>query len=291
MAETELQKFVSQQKRLLELELRADDEQSDTTRKDAREDGGSIFLRNVEVVDVSVGLYGRTVVCFGPHATSHIDLNGRNNNDGKSDKTSSSVSLLEAHRLSVGDDVEILPKNGKGTHGANIKSVGGVVCAVDDFSISVALEDKKRQTSGGKNAPNSMKKGYVEDADEDNEILGGTPPYTLVPRSGVEVHQKMVSALEELGRYGVNHPIAGDIIRSAFELNFSPKGDDNNLSRSKIQELERECNIESTKLDYSQKEAVTFALHSDYPISLIHGPPGTGELELCCLVTLFYHHL
>jgi len=44
-------------------------------------------------------------------------------------------------------------------------------------------------------------------------------------------------------------------------------------------------------LDYSQREAVIFALHSDYPISLIHGPPGTGELELCCHFTLFYHRL
>ncbi|KAL3798381.1 hypothetical protein HJC23_005034 [Cyclotella cryptica] len=275
-ADTALQKFISEQKRLLELELRADEEQSDNSRISAREDGGTFTLRNVNVVDVSVGLYGRTVVSFGPHTTSHIGPNGRNNSDEQSDNRVSPppLPILEAHRLTVGDDVEILPKNGHRGHGTKTKRVGGVVCAVDDFSISVALADKKRQISAGKNASNSTKKVDYEDVDEDSDMLGGPPPYTLVPRSGVEIHQKIVSALEELGRYGTNHPIAGDIILSAFD---SSKRYDNNFSRSEIDELQKECNLASTKLDYSQREAVIFALHSDYPISLIHGPPGTGK--------------
>jgi hypothetical protein len=92
----------------------------------------------------------------------------------------------------------------------------------------------------------------------------------------VEVHQKMVSALDELERHGVNHPIAGNIIISAFEPNNCPTGDSFEMSKERLEELEKEFNLAATKLDYSQKEAVLFALSSNSPISLIHGPPGTG---------------
>jgi hypothetical protein len=124
--------------------------------------------------------------------------------------------------------------------------------------------------------------------DEDSDMLGGIGPYTLVPRSGVEVHQKMVSALDELGKHGVNHPLAGNVILAAFEpTNISSVGPDTEMSKIRIEQLEKECNLASTKLDYSQKEAVVFALNSTSPISLIHGPPGTGECAFCnrCLST------
>jgi hypothetical protein len=266
LAETSLQHFVSQQKHLLELELRSDEDQDGTTGKDGKEDGGGFFLRHVDVIDTSVGLYGRTVVSFG---SCRVDSNGKD--DGNSGK-SSSRPMLDAHRLTVGDDIEILPKNGKG--GSKTKRVGGVVCSVDDYSISIALEDKKRQYAKGKNG--SKKQGDDNDADEDIEMLGGNAPYTLVPRSGVEVHQKMVSALDELERHGVNHPIARNIIISAFEPNNCPTGDSFEMSKERLEELEKEFNLAATKLDYSQKEAVLFALSSNSPISLIHGPPGTG---------------
>jgi hypothetical protein len=272
-AETKLQQFVAQQKRLLELELHADQEEGSIAGKD--NDGGGFFLRNVDVVDTSVGLYGRTVVSFGQHAS----------NDGGSDSTkcnggeSRSHPLLDAHRLTVGDEVEILPKNGKSSTSTKTKRVGGVVCAVDDYSISIALEDKKRQSSAEKK---NIKKNESEDVDEDSDMLGGTPPYTLVPRSGVEVHQKMIVALDDLEKYGVNHPVAGNVILSAFEPNNRPLEADNELTTSRIEELEKEYNLTTTKLDYSQKEAIVFALNSNSPISLIHGPPGTGEMIFIC---------
>ena len=258
-AETKLQQFISQQRRLLELELHADEEQDNASIRE--NDGGGFYLRNVDVIDTSVGLYGRTVISFGQTSTN-------NGNNGNSD---TSKSLLAAHRLTAGDEIEILPKN----KGAKSKQrVGGVVCAVDDYSISIALEDKKRQSN---NAKSSVKKNESEDIDEDSDMLGGSGPYTLVPRSGVEVHQKMMSALDQLEKHGVNHPIAGDIILSAFEPNNAPIGADGEMPSVRLEELEEECNLASTKLDYSQKEAVVFALNSNAPISLIHGPPGTGE--------------
>jgi len=276
-AEINLQQFVSLQKRLLELELRADEEHDGNSGKDTIGDGGGFFLRNVDVIDTSIGLYGRTVVSFGQNTTTNFD-----SKDSEAKQVAAALSswpLLAAHRLTVGDEIEVLPKNAKTANSkTKSKRVGGVVCAVNDYSISIALEDKKRQSSNG--GKSSYKKNDVDDVelDEESDMLGGTPPYTLVPRSGVEVHKKMISALNEMEKYGVHHPIAGDIILSAFEPSNSLI--DDKMTKSRIEELENEYNLSSTKLDYCQKEAIIFALNSKSPISLIHGPPGTGECTL-----------
>eukprot|EP00956_Cyclotella_meneghiniana_P023782 scaffold46891_cov23-Cyclotella_meneghiniana.AAC.1 len=282
-AETKLQHFVAQQKRLLTLELHADqDEATDINTKSS----SGFFLRNVDVIETSVGLYGRTVVLFGQNENTAV-VGISSSNDNTDNVSSSRRSLLNAHRLTVGDEIEILPKNGKGSRSSNTKAkrVGGVVCAVDDHSISIALEDRKQRHNPNNNSNNigkqSSKKSSEneqQDLDEESDMLGGSPPYTLVPRSGVEVHQKMIASLDELEKYGVHHPVAGDVILSAFEPSHIPIGADTDLmTEARMDELEKEYNLANTKLDYSQKEAVVFALDSQYPISLIHGPPGTGK--------------
>eukprot|EP00956_Cyclotella_meneghiniana_P038025 scaffold147867_cov49-Cyclotella_meneghiniana.AAC.1 len=284
-AETKLQHFVTQQKRLLTLELHADqDEATDINTKS----NSGFFLRNVDVIETSVGLYGRTVVLFGQNENTAVGISSSNNN---SDNVSSSSrrSLLDAHRLTVGDEIEILPKNGKGSRSSspNAKRVGGVVCAVDDHSISIALEDRKQRHNNlnnnnnsniGKQSSKKSSENEQQDLDEESDMFGGSPPYTLVPRSGVEVHQKMIASLDELEKYGVNHPVAGDVILSAFEPSRISLGADTDpMTKTRTDELEKEYHLANTKLDYSQKEAVVFALDSQYPISLIHGPPGTGK--------------
>ena len=52
------------------------------------------------------------------------------------------------------------------------------------------------------------------------------------------------------------------------------------ITRSRIDSLESESNLASSRLDYSQREAVVMALHSNSPIYLIHGPPGTGKTSI-----------
>ena len=293
-AEVALQDFVSKQKQLLESELRAEEDSAAKTteinpKKDSGRDGGFI-LRNIDVLDTSVGLYGRTVVSFG-NSTQELKESSDNdtsNNDTanlSSSRASQQPLLLPAHRLTVGDEVQILPNNGKGARTTDKKSkhAGGVICAVDDVSISVALSsnnvsNNKKQSSGkdsNKNQGKKSKKEVIPDDDDEGDMLRGNAPYALIPRSNVEVHQKMVSALDQLERFGVDHPIAGDIVMAAFEPN-NPKHNIE-LTRSRIETLEDECNLKSTRLDYSQREAVVVALHSNSPISLIHGPPGTGK--------------
>ena len=255
-AEVGLQQFVATQKRLLALELRAEEEVSLTSsstasgRSDNEGDRG-FFLRNVAVIDVSIGLYGRTVVSFG--------------ND------SAETKLLQSHRLTVGDEVAILAKNGKGSQLQSLskksKSIGGVICTVSDFGISVALfgDSKQKQQPGAKDTT-------PDTVDDDLEMLGGPPPYSIVPKSSAEVHRKMVLALDNLEREGVNHPIAREIIAAAFDPN-NPKYNVD-LPRDRVEALESEYNLDSSTLDYSQKEAIIFALSSGCPINLIHGPPG-----------------
>ena len=263
MATAAISQFTTQQKRLLDLELHAD---NDLTQD---RDSGGFSLPNVHIIDTSVGLYGRTVISFGSNQTSNDESQASN------------TPLLPAHRLTVGDEIEILPKN----NGKNKARASGVVCAMDDHSISIALSEKKRQpTSLKKSVKKNEKDIPVNSLQEDEELLGNGP-FTLIPRSGVEVHKKMVMALEELEKYGVDHPIAGEIISAAFDVsNHLQPGNnlygDDEMTKARMEELEREYQLESTRLDYSQKEAVVFALNSRCPISLIHGPPGTGELGL-----------
>ena len=292
-AEVSLREFVSKQQRLLELELRSEEEEENKTpgnKDDGRIDGGYV-LRSLDVIDTSVGLYGRTVVSFGSAPQSLPEL-AQSGTDPPSQNKWASRQFLPAHRLTVGDEVQILPKNGKGAsrgndsrNGKKSRRVGGVVSAVDDYTISIALSGggdnfgNRQQNSGNDTRQKQGKKSdkkEAEDADDDGELFGGPPPYSLVPRSNVEVHQKMTMALEKLERHGVNHPIAGNIIMAAFDLNTNSK-QAVGISQTRMETLEKELNLSSTRLDYSQKEAVMLALDSECPISLIHGPPGTGE--------------
>jgi len=271
-AEVALQEFVATQKRLLELELRAEEDASTISGADNEADRG-FFLRNVDAIDTSIGLYGRTVVTFGNVSTEPSP----NNKD--TDKNASSK-LLPSHRLTVGDEVAILAKNGKVSQRQSSK-VGGVICASDDASISVALfGNSKHQRTGG--AKDKKKEASYhdnidddDDDDDDGEMLGGPPPYSIVQKSSAEVHRKMVLTLDNLERQGVNHSIAREIITAAFEPNNPKYRVD--LPSSRIEALESEYNLDSTNLDYSQKEAIILALSSNCPISLIHGPPGTGK--------------
>lgn len=269
-AEVALQEFVATQKRLLELELRAEEDSSNTIATSSRDNEADrgFFLRNVDVIDTSIGLYGRTVVTFGNASTDP--------------SSSSNVSkLLPSHRLTVGDEVAVLAKNGKGSQSQSSKkskSIGGVICASDETSISVALfgDSSKHQRTGGSK---DKKKETVDsdniDDDDDGEMLGGPPPYSIVPKSSAEVHRKMVLTLDNLEKQGVNHSIAREIITAAFEPNNPHYRND--LTSARVEALEKEYNLDTTNLDHSQKEAIIFALSSNCPISLIHGPPGTGK--------------
>lgn len=167
-------------------------------------------LSRLQAVELSVGLYGRTVVTLG-----------------KADED-----YLPVHRFTTGDEVEIRNKS-------NL-ILGGVVSAVTETSIAVALFGKEDPAQE-----------YFEDS-----------PFAVIPKSSVEVHNKMVSALKDLQAMGTNHPVAGRVIHALFQR------------AEVIADKEEEDTIQpfNKKLDSSQLEAISFALSSRRPIALIHGP-------------------
>jgi hypothetical protein len=183
------------------------------------------ILTKLESLQISVGLYGRTVVQLG---------------------RGSGEELLPVHTFTTGDEVEI--RNGNKA----ASTIGGVVCEVTETSLSVALFSS---SGGGK------KKGGGSDAS--TESFFDAPPYTIIPRSNAQVHEKMVSALSELRQHGIHHPVAGKVVEALFrKVEFPPCNDNDEPTFSPF----------NPRLDASQLAAISFALSSKRPVALIHGP-------------------
>jgi ATP-dependent RNA/DNA helicase IGHMBP2 len=240
MSDSIVAEFVAEQRELLNLEFEAD---SDETANTSRDERAAHILQNLEASDLSVGLYGRTVV--------ELSLVGDN---------AAGEVRLPAHRFTVGDEVQIRKQNKK-------NCPTGVISAVSDTFISVALSQKDYK--GGKDAKSQSKKKNGADDDEDEVGVFSQPPFSLVPMSSVQVHRKLVRALDVLEKQGAGHPIAGRIVEAMFNPE-SKFNEPETGARSEIQPF-------NPNLDQSQLEAISFALQSHRSIALIHGPPGTGK--------------
>jgi len=235
--------FVATQKNLLELELKAEEEEEKSIASSVRnaskndksddDERPSHVLRQLEASEISVGLYGRTMVTLTLM-------------DGKGE------ALLPAHRFSVGDEVEISKQKQSG----NRDNVGGVISTLTETNITIALFGK-RTAAGGDDE---------NDEDEEDSFLGA-PPLAVIPKSSVEVHRKLIKSLDELQRDGSDHKVAGHVVNALF-------GPAESFPQRTLTHIEPF----NTNLDASQVEAVSFALNSgERPVSLIHGPPGTGK--------------
>ena len=257
MTDSIIREFVSQQRELLELELNSEQDEAGKN-EDASSSQKTVALRQLEASEISVGLYGRTVV----------QLSLIRKDDNTSTKGGNSP-LLPAHRFKVGDDVEIQSKEFKKN-----KAKGGVISHVTDTSISVALFQSKGNNDNNKNndKKSSNKKANTgnDDEESDEAALVGSPPLTLLPKSSVEVHRKLISGLADLDRQGPNHPIAGPLIQALF----APPSSEHRTAPKRPVEPIQPFN---DNLDESQLEAISFCLQDHRPVSLIHGPPGTGK--------------
>eukprot|EP00980_Cylindrotheca_fusiformis_P000465 scaffold115_cov123-Cylindrotheca_fusiformis.AAC.5 len=239
MDDSIIHEFVAEQRELLELEFEADSNEADaaTNKSDAR---ASHIVPGLEASDISIGLYGRTVVRLSSLADNEV--------------------RLPAHRFTVGDEVQIRKQNLK-------NSPSGVISAVADTFIDVALFPNNSYKQGNNSKNQLNKKNDAGDDEEQVDILS-QPPFSLVPMSSVQVHRKMVSTLDVLDKQGTGHPIAGHIVSAMFHPDF--KDGQQSQTRTEIQPF-------NPNLDQSQLEAISFALRHDQKIALIHGPPGTGK--------------
>ena len=289
-ADAALRDFVSKQKGLLDAELRAEDVAGggNAAQADHGSRDGGFYLRDLAATDIAVGLYGRTLVTFGNDArdTKHDAAA-----DDDQPRAPSSRALLPAHRLTVGDEVQVFPNNGRRERsGGKSRQVGGVICAADDVGISVALFGGGKHgppTSGNDSTKKRGKKSRTEhergaEDGEEGDVLGGRPPYALLPAASVAVHDKMRAALDALARHGVAHPVAGAIVRAAFapppparatETTTALNAD---AARARADAGAEPGRRAATRLNAGQREAVAMALRVTSPVTLIHGPPGTG---------------
>lgn len=313
--DTLIHNYVSKQKRLLELELRAEEEEDEIIEQKERNRKKNVIkkdhdndineetkranriIRNLQVEEWSIGLMGRTVVSLVPikgeisHGSENDnndkEVDGKQQDDGESQdesetKTvksrqkhkSDSVIILPAHRITVGDEVEIISKNHynndmttNNRKNNRRRSFGGVVSAVTETMISIALYGNKNNV----NRSSSSSEKDEQDQSDETQILG-SPPLTIVPKSSIAVHKKMIQVLHRLESEGVNHPFAGKVIRGVFEPATLQPNDQNHNGDGK----ESTFTSFNPNLDQSQIDAIKFCLE-DRPISLIHGPPGTGK--------------
>ena len=270
MTDEALCKYVLNQRRLLELELHSEKEEEEegnkndnvssplNKRDETIQNMASRSLNNLQLDHFSVGLMGRTVIQLCP-IKSHPKISKAEKEGGTSKPRGH---LLPAHRLTVGDEVEIVPKNNKSSR----KSVGGVVSSLTDTTVSIALFSKGDGPTNNNTGDND---------EEEMNILGGLPPFSVLPRSSVAVHKKMTDALQELERHGLDHPIAGSILRAVFDPSSRSSFLGGGVSKPPAPQHNTFIPYNSN-LDESQLDAIKFALNEQRPISLIR------ELLLFC---------
>ena len=268
--ESKIHSYAENQKRLLELELRSEQDENEIANKE--EEGRSTrVLTNLEVDYLEVGLMGRTVVHFIPIAESIVGGNSESAGDGNLQSKTKKSPLLPAHRLTVGDEIEIVTKLSQATKlneaSSSGRNKGGVVSAVTDISISVSLFENNKRGGGRVDKKTSKGNGTIFSSGDDESDLVGAGPLSLVPRSSAEVHKKLVKSLDRLEKEGADHPYAGRVIRDIFH---GEKG-------QKVPTPNIEITPFNQNLDSSQIDAIRFALFGNQPVSLIHGPPGTGK--------------
>lgn len=249
--DTLIHTFCSKQREFLQLELLQSQDDNDNEQQQQN------VLHGLHVHDVSVGLYGKTLVQLTRQTTTE-------------------PVLLPAHRFTTGDQVELQSsRRGATNHpprssSSSTMTTGGIIHQVTDTMITVALFG---------NTSHTKKTTTNNDEEDDEDDVLGTPPLTLLPKSSIEVHKKLIAALDELEMHGINHPVAGTIIERVFQV--PPSSDDDTVlsptvpsSSSSFQDHHQE---QSSLLDDSQKEAIQMALSSQQPVALLHGPPGSGK--------------
>ena len=267
--ESKIHAYVEQQKRLLELELRSEQDENEITNKE--EEGRSTrVLRNLQVDYLEVGLMGRTVVHFIPIVESIADKND-SETDGYTKNKKDSLFLLPAHRLTVGDEVEIVTKLSQvkqNEASMSRRNKGGVISVVTDSSISVALFENNASGANKNDKKRTKSSSTSSSGGDDESDLVGAGPLSLVPRSSAEVHKKLIKSLDRLERDGADHVFAGRVIQDIF---MGESGTASTFTPT------AEMVAFNQNLDSSQTDAIRFALFGKQPISLIHGPPGTGK--------------
>jgi ATP-dependent RNA/DNA helicase IGHMBP2 len=271
--------FCRRQREWLDVELAADNAEHEQQEGglSSSEEGRAQGLHRLQVEDVSVGLYGRTVLRFVPMT---VTASSTTSNDCTAKPSSaaaatSTLPLLPAHRFTTGDEVEI--RGGNSSSGGSSRKAGGgggvgvkgVICEVADSFLSVALGG-----SGGGSPNNKGDNNSGTDYFHEDHL---SSPVSILSRGSLEVHRKLVAALDELERGGLDGHRHSRVVRALFDpasillpdLTMSPRDEPSpSLPVSAF----------NANLDESQLRAVAACLDAHHtPLSCVWGPPGTGK--------------
>lgn len=237
--------FCALQRDWLEQELQ---QPSSSTTKVKDDDNGSASrmvqaLHGLEVAQASVGLYGRTVLEFvvstkaaampQPPESSSSSCLSTGASSAATIKTTTPLLLLPSHRFTTGDEVEIRHNNKQSTVAAS-----GVISAVTETSLSVAVTQHNKNHNDKNNTNNTNKttnQSQSHNSKTKKAASAATPPngddttdtdafwhtpnsttYSLLARSNVQVHHKLLAALHELETKNVHHPVCGRIVQALF---------------------------------------------------------------------------
>jgi AAA domain len=244
------------------------------------------------VEDVSIGLYGRTVLRLVPMAAittaaaaaSTIEEDAVPTQAHILSSPLSAQALLPAHRFTTGDEVEIRSVLGSSSKGSGNKGrMVGVICEVSNSSLSVALGGGGGSGGGSRNNGNKKKaaQGAASAGEEDDAEGWAQPPLSLLSRDSVEVHRKLVAALDRLERRGSND--SSRVVRALMDpaavvvpLSQEPSRQVK-ATEDPVVVAEPPFVPVDSGLDGSQRQAVAFCLDGSCPVSCVWGPPGTGK--------------
>ena len=297
-----IHKFCAQQRILLEAEYLHPLEDSHTA---------TTVLSHLMVQEVSIGLYGRTVVQF----MRDVMLTTPNVHH----QTTTTSSLLPSHSMTTGDDVDIRYTSsststittasssssppGEVPNQKRRRIMSGVICEVTETSISVAL-------SSSFSSPATNKKSSQSSTEENDDVDYVNDPllrFTILPKSQRIIYERLLCALQQLPASS-----GRTIVRAMFQptpafdgtpSSISPPPPPIDDSASVPPPPQQPSSLPTTEpnakgpspsppssihnnniihetthsyrnqhLDDSQTDAIRFALQNESPITLIHGP-------------------
>lgn len=192
-----IHKFCAQQRILLEAEYLHPLEDSHTA---------TTVLSHLMVQEVSIGLYGRTVVQF------MRDVMLTTPNVHHQTTTTTSLLLLPAHSMTTGDDVDIRYTSsststittasssssppGEVPNQKRRRIMSGVICEVTETSISVALSSSFSSPATNKKSSQSSTEENVDD--DDDYVNDPSLRFTILPKSQRIIYERLLCALQQL---------------------------------------------------------------------------------------------
>eukprot|EP00041_Stephanoeca_diplocostata_P038735 m.1547909 g.1547909 ORF g.1547909 m.1547909 type:complete len:1164 (+) comp25262_c1_seq4:305-3796(+) len=200
-----------------------------------------VALRRLRLHDIKTGLHGRAILRFEPNkAHNYVDTAGKKS-------TESIPPRLAATKIRAGDIVSL-----NTTIGSTLTTIAtGIVLRLQPHNITVAFEEP----------PDLLGK-------ERDKNSGGGSVFVLVKSANDVTNRRLGRTLENLVAM-VTKRGAGRMADRVVDVLFgriSPP----------TQAPVRDCTLVNTGLNASQERAVRTCLGPG-PVSIIHGPPGTGK--------------